>query len=108
MAKLASTVPPGDWTLNWKSKRDEIDVPLKALQEVSDKVDLDKTLVGACIQFQIADGYAHYRVVKDRPLTLELIPFLDAYQIPEAHLRGIRRVDILQMVIGDRHSDQYR
>ena len=102
MARLANTVPPGNWYLDFRMSREEWEAPLKALQDASDKVDMTKTLEGVCVRFQIADGYANYRVTKNSPLTLELIPFMDGYQIPPAHMRGLDRRDILQLVTAER------
>lgn len=54
----------------------------------------DGELVGTVLSFGVADGKAMYLVVKTKPLTLQHIPYLDAYQIPDAHLRGIRLDDV--------------
>lgn len=53
---------------------------------------------GALLAFPIADGKALYLVQKAEPLTLQHIPFLDGYQIPGAHLRGLDLEDV--------HSEQ--
>lgn len=37
---------------------------------------------GDVLQFQYADGYAYYLVVKRRPLTLQHIAIGDAWQLP--------------------------
>ena len=53
-------------------------------------------VVGQLLQFPVADGYAHYVVVKESPLSLQHIPFGDGYQIDPAHIRGIRKQDVLE------------
>ena len=46
------------------------------------------------IRFPVADNYAIYRVSSWEPLTLQHVPTGDAYQIPRAHLRGLREEDV--------------
>ncbi len=47
------------------------------------------------LQFPVADGYALYIVNRTRPeIELIFVPSGDAWQIPEAHLRGLRISDI--------------
>ena len=76
---------------------------LDKLTERSNLVDLKGNLVGVVVKFGVADGYALYEVVKSKPLTLRHIPFGDAYRIPDAHIRGLRKDDIVQMAHADRH-----
>tara|TARA_R110000824_G_scaffold261570_3_gene450210 strand:+ start:343 stop:681 length:339 start_codon:yes stop_codon:yes gene_type:complete len=45
------------------------------------------------MKFPAGDGQAMYHVVKENPLTLEWIPYGDAWQIPTAHLRGLNYED---------------
>lgn len=53
------------------------------------------------IRFGVADGYAWYKVVElnedtnEEPV-LQHIPYMDAYQIPAAHIRGLRTEDVKQ------------
>ncbi len=60
-------------------------------------------LVGEIIRFHIADGYAEYMVVKQRPLTLSHLNIGDGYQIPKAHMRGLRLADVQHLVEGERN-----
>ena len=53
-------------------------------------------IVDGIVRFPVADGFAVYRVVDDNPLTLQHIPIGDRYQIPDAHIRGLREEDIVQ------------
>ena len=41
-----------------------------------------------------ADGSAYYYIVSDKPLVLQHIPYGDAWQLPYAHIRGLRLCDI--------------
>jgi len=41
-----------------------------------------------------ADGYANYYIVSEKPLILQHIPYGDAWQLPYAHIRGLRLSDI--------------
>jgi hypothetical protein len=50
--------------------------------------------VGAVLSFPIADGKAMYVVEKTEPLTLQHIPYMDAYEIPAAHARGLDLTDV--------------
>lgn len=92
MAKLAGKAQgfekrDGESWEGWTKRSEEL---FNELQAESRKVDPEaKSLFGAMIQFQVADGYAHYRVVKNSPLTLEHVPFMDGYQAHEATIRGV-------------------
>jgi hypothetical protein len=68
---------------------------LQALETASEAVNPEgDDLTGAVLRFPAADGYAVYRVVKHRPLTLEHVPYGDAWRIPAAHLRGLTHDDV--------------
>lgn len=54
--------------------------------------------VGAILSFPIADGRAHYLVTKTKPLTLQHIGYMDGYQIPHAHVRGLNLDDVREHV----------
>jgi hypothetical protein len=56
-------------------------------------------LTGEIVRFPIADGNAAY-MVADRPRGMALIhlPVHDAWQIPDAHARGLRKADIVAQV----------
>ena len=105
MAKLAATSNPEFWAIDFnacgkvkdyfQSYMKKTDDEMGRLRAESDRIHKEgKTLVGLIVSFGVADGYATYRVVKDKPLTLEHIPHGDAWQIPAAHLRGLTAKDI--------------
>lgn len=55
-------------------------------------------IVGGVISFPIADGSAMYLVVSDKPLKLAHLPYGDAWHIEAPTIRGLRRVDVVQML----------
>jgi hypothetical protein len=71
---------------------------LTALHDGNASINPDTSVVGALLKFPVADGYAYYRVVKDRPLMLEHIPFGDGYAIPAAHLKGLTVADVVKQL----------
>ena len=55
---------------------------------------IEATAEHGIITFPVADGEASYLVESIEPPVLRLIPFLDAYQIDPAYIRGLRAEDI--------------
>jgi len=96
MAKLLKTKTDGHWNTQiyrggpggdcedytdcWKKEKDDLDA-----------IGRDNIM-----RFPVADGSALYRVVKEKPLTLEHIPSGDAWEIPFAHIRGLTYADLKQ------------
>jgi len=68
---------------NWDERMKSEDVLLKKLD---DTYRLYSQPVG--------DGYANYEIISTSPPVLAFIPAGDAYQVHEAHIRGLRRKDI--------------
>ena len=105
MAKLIDVVA-GDWGLHkgedWEvfNKRQE-----KLLTDLKKGVGRNK-IVGSIIKFQVADGYAFYRVESEKPLSLSHIPYGDAYQIPEAYMRGLTLSDVKDLLEYDRNLNK--
>ena len=84
---------PGESTETWIRRTDKT---LAGLERESERVDIDAgEVVGLVLMFPAADGHAVYRVSKASPLTLQHVPFGDAWRVPPAHIRGLRRQDIL-------------
>lgn len=102
MARLAKKPVEGEWDMREGEDVDaylkRTDAMLKELTDASAAVP-DGGVVGVLLHFPVADGSAIYRVSKESPLTLEHVPYGDAYRIPDAHIRGIRRADVLAQVI---------
>ena len=59
-------------------------------------------LVGALLSWQRGDGCAYYLVTKERPLTLQWVPFMDNWQVENALIRGITKADVLDQIERDR------
>lgn len=76
-----------------KDQCDRIDEMLEKLMKASREVPKGK-VVGIVLSFPVADSTALYLVSKEQPLTLEHIPYGDAWQIAPAHMRGINRDDV--------------
>lgn len=62
-----------------------------------------KTLVGALLQFMVADGYAVYRVTKDKPLTLQHVPLWDGYRMDPVYIRGLTAADVRKRLEVESH-----
>lgn len=106
MAQLTKLHCPGDWNFHPGEDSNVYFARTKKLLndlcKEAEKVDENVSLIGAVVKWSVADGYAFYRVVKDKPLTLQHIPYGDGYMIPQAMMRGIRREDILKQIEFDR------
>lgn len=83
---------PGDFNGIWEAQEKEVE----KLRKDAPTDPEEEGIVGAIITFPVADGKAMYRVTDEDPLTLQHIPFGDKYRIPDAHIRGLRRQDIVQ------------
>lgn len=62
----------------------------------------DGDLIGEVVHFPYADGAAAYMVWNVKPLELVHLAIHDAWQLDEAHERGLRVSDIRQIVERDR------
>lgn len=100
MAKLSPKPAAGNWQLdhkNWREDIKRIDQMFDVLQAESDKLKPSE-IVSGLIRWGRGDGYALYRVCKDKPLTLEHVPFGDAWTVEAALIRGLNRQDVLEML----------
>lgn len=91
MAKLDTTPYPGNWGFNPGSE--SLDEYSKRIDKLFADIPDDKV-----ISFPFADGFAMYFVKSMRPLVLQHIPYGDAWQIPYAHIRGLRLADVELML----------
>jgi len=98
MAVLSKAPYPGDWAQLPDEKLDEClkrtEAMLQRLLAKSREAAADGKAAGIVLQFPVADGHAFYVVVKDKPLTLQHVPFGDGWQIPAAHVRGLTLRDV--------------
>lgn len=105
MAKLAAAKYPLEVTFGRGVDIDQvIAYERKVWGELSERsADLPPDqVVGGFISFPVADGKAAYLVTKESPLTLQHVPLGDGYQIDPAHIRGLRKADVLAMMRQER------
>lgn len=86
MAKLHSKPYPGNWE---KLPGEDFKAYLSRSDTLFDAIPADKV-----VSFPYADGHAHYYVFSTKPLVLQSIPYLDAWQVSAAMIRGLRLSDI--------------
>ena len=110
MATLAANpypLPPLDYRSGVPYEQQPNHVELMRLIEESDNLDLDAgEIVGGVLKWQRADGYAWYRVSKERPLTLQFIDTGDGYTVEDALIRGLNKQDVLTMLHRERRIRQ--
>ena len=89
MAKLLKTPAPGNWDM----------LPNEDLKEYFDREnkEFDKIKENV-IRFPMADSYAFYYVKTLKPLVLQHVPYGDKWNIPDAHIRGLRARDVEEML----------
>lgn len=98
MAKLSGSI---DFPTSFANGAKEQLDALEALRVKSDSLP-EGEVKGALIKFPVADGYAHYVVVNDRPLEVRHVPFLDGYRVHPALIRGLTIKDVREHVARDR------
>lgn len=98
MAKLDGIIN-GPWDTGF-----DIDAEMNALDDLINTSNSlpDGEIVNGVIKFPVADGYAFYLVSKEHPLTLKHIPFGDAWEIPDAHVRGLTKDDVVDILRSER------
>lgn len=69
------------------------DKAMEALLAKSDAL-AEGDLVGYIMRFPVADSYAYYMVVKEHPLTLQWIPYSDAWQVQRYTIAGLTLKDV--------------
>ena len=103
MARVAAAphvLPEPDYK-NYDPRTDPHEVAFQKLLEES-KALPEGQLVGALISWPRGDGRAWYRVTAERPLTLQHVPYGDAWTVEPALLRGLRKADVEEMISRDR------
>lgn len=109
MARLQGSIAP-DFEFDGKRPYEEYDAKVEAWLEELKKGyrKLAKgDLVGEIVRFQIADGYAQYLIVKQRPFTLVHLDILDGYHANPATIRGYRLKDAQAEVERTRRWEQH-
>lgn len=59
-------------------------------------------VIGKMLTWPVADGQAWYLVTKEDPLTVQHVPYSDAWTVDPIFIRGLRRSDVLEMQERDR------
>ena len=91
---LRFTAPnTGDFHADMMAQYDALDDMIKHSRALP-----DGEVVGAVLAFQVADGYAHYLVVDDAPLTVQHIAVGDGYAVNNMMIKGMDREDVLDML----------
>ncbi len=96
--------PPGFNPDSWREDDDRYLADLKAVALDREAQRCTATgrkpgkYVGEVIGFPVADGSALYMVWQHSPFSLVHIATMDAYQIPDAHARGLRLSDVKAQV----------
>ncbi len=105
MAKLDSTPYPLPAATTYRDGDPQI-AEYDRLDAVARTLD-DSEYVGAIVRWQVADGYAEYLVTSMAGSgTLQHIPFMDAYTVDPALIRGLRKTDIKERVDASRRLDK--
>jgi hypothetical protein len=84
-------------TTDWNKWEEEYEAGIAKFVTVA-KSKASGELVGETIRFQVADGYAVYGIMSEKPLQLCHINHGDGYQIADAHIRGLNLTDAREMV----------
>lgn len=95
MAKL-SNKPAFEPTCAYRfiAETERTDKAFKKLEAESKKAKRAGKLEGRIWSYPVADGLAYYLVSKASPLTLQWIPWGDAWQAPHIVIRGLRVSDL--------------
>jgi hypothetical protein len=111
MAKEVTSSDAAIWKIEYTGGTETMLASLrekdKLLEQVYEKSASLKPgeVVGALLQWQRGDGYAFYRVVKARPLTVQHVPYGDGWRVEQALIRGLKTQDVLdQLAQRRRHS----
>lgn len=93
MATLHEQPYPGDWEFH----------PGEDFSEYRRRIDVlfASTPTNQVIRFPWADGHAYYYVYSETPLTLQHIPYGDAWHVHDATIRGLRLSDIKKMILAE-------
>jgi len=108
MARYAGSIKPDfdhDWNKPYAEYEAKVEKWLEDLKSGYRKL-AKGDLVGEIVRFQIADGYAQYMIVKQRPFTVAHLDILDGYSALGATIRGFRLQDARAQVEVRRRWEQ--
>lgn len=94
MARLLKSKVKGHWDkMIWRGGKGCNCKTVQACIEI-ERLDLEAIGWENIMSFPIADGKAFYKVIKEQPLTLQHVPFGDAYEVYPALIRGLNFTDL--------------
>jgi hypothetical protein len=68
----------------------------RRLLDISDALPTTgEQIVGALLRWQRGDGYAYYIVIKDNPLTVQHVAYLDCWKVEFPLIRGLTEKDVI-------------
>lgn len=101
MARLDAKPYPGDWSFD--GGIDEAFVRhQRQYDEIVEKAKQSDGVVGQVLHFPMGDGSAMYVVKSEKPLVLQHVPYMDAWQAWGVTIRGLRLADVRAMVESER------
>lgn len=77
--------------LEWNHPTEDCVDWIKRQGEILDRLKKEGKVI---LNFQVADGYAHYLVIQEKPLVVAHLNICDGYRIPAAHVRGLDHTDV--------------
>jgi len=112
MAKLAPnsfvstdpTVNFEDYSMDGLCKADAYMEKLQAEMLLKDPDDPHCDITGTILQFPAGDGAAYYIVSKQKPLTLQHMPYSDAWHASGVTIKGVDRQYILDWLRAEKRS----
>lgn len=100
MAKLLKNAYPitqPNWNNSYGSNESLIEkqeAEMEDLFKKSEKAQKEGKIEGLLWGFPVGDGAAWYLVTKADPLTLQWVPYMDAWRAPDYVIRGLRKGDL--------------
>lgn len=68
----------------------------------------DGEIVGALLSWPVADGFAYYRVTSASPLTVQHVPYLDAWSVDPILIAGLTAADVRDIQRRERKLEELR
>jgi hypothetical protein len=88
---------PYDFNLSWDEATKKYDAALDAAAKAA-RAKNPGDMVGETIKWGVADGYAVYMIVKQKPLIVQHVDWGDGYRVDPIMIRGLRLSDVRQKV----------
>lgn len=105
MAKAFSSPVEYTFPTDFKQWQEHDAAYIEAVRDELHERGYNEEYTGSVIRFPIADGYAQYMVASMKPLRLVHLPIGDAWQIPVAHMRGLRADEVKARIGYEKNLD---